>query len=208
MRNSVLRIQMKFVNKQVREHHSNVTVRLVPHSRDARLFLFSDATLASNEDGGSQSAYVLYQVSQDHKTTSHVWNCSLLDWQSKKIRRITRSTIASETLAMTEALDNCLYAQNFWEHLTGDKLAIFAFTDSKSLAESVRSDKQNISEKRLLVEISSIREMVAKKEVERIYHIAAKYMLADSLTKENAQSTQTALRDSLVHSQLFIPVIL
>ena len=53
-------------------------------------------------DGGSQGSYVIFLEDQNGK-------CSPLMWQSKKLHRVVRSTMAAETLSQVEAAEVCFW---------------------------------------------------------------------------------------------------
>ena len=78
-----------------------------------------------------------------------------------------RSTIGAETLSLSEGCDIALFTNKLIsEIIYKDKidLCITAYTDNQSLYDAVNSMKQT-SEKRLLLDISTLREMVERNEV-------------------------------------------
>ena len=82
------------------------------------------------------------------------------------------STLAAETLAMEEALEECFIIQSMLlEIYKRDPISglfpIHCYTDSKLLLESVHSTK-TLKEKRLKVDVCVIREMLEKKEIKSI----------------------------------------
>ena len=110
---------------------------------------------------------------------------SLLFWQSKRIRRIVKSTLAGETLAMTDSIDNAVFvATLFAELYTGKadprKLYITCVTDNHSLYDAINSNK-SVAEKRLRLEISSIKEMIENKQLKKVLWSTSKKQLADCL---------------------------
>ena len=66
---------------------------------DGRIVIFSDASLANLTDGFSSGAGFIIFICAGS-------SASPLYWRSYKIRRVVRSTIAAETLALVDAIDN------------------------------------------------------------------------------------------------------
>ena len=105
-----------------------------------------------------------------------------------------RSTLAAETLAMEEALEECfiirlMLLEIYNRNAKSGFFPIHCYTDCKSLLESVHSTK-TLKEKRLKVGACVIREMLEKKEIESIYWCPSNRQLADCLTKSSASSTK------------------
>ena len=102
--------------------------------------------------------------------------CSLLNWQSKRIKRVVRSTLAAEILALSDAVDDGIYISEIVSELlfSGTKLLpIEIYTDSKSLFDAIKS-KKNILEKRLRIDIAMLREMFEQKLITNIHNISTK----------------------------------
>ena len=59
--------------------------------------VYGDATHASLPDGSSQGAFIVFLKGEGKVTP--------ILWQSKKLKRVTKSPLASETLALGEAAD-------------------------------------------------------------------------------------------------------
>ena len=64
--------------------------------------MFSNASLGNMPNGGCQGGYLILLVGESGKF-SPIW------WNSKKIRRVVRSTLAAETLALAEGIDNGIF---------------------------------------------------------------------------------------------------
>ena len=81
----------------------------------------------------------------------------LLDWQSRKLKRVVKSTLTAETLALQEVIEAAIMIKAmFLEILNVDAhnqiLPIKCVTDSKSLHDAVYSTK-TLTEKRLKTEL-------------------------------------------------------
>ena len=116
--------------------------------------------------------------------------CSLLNWQSKRIKRVVRSTLTTETLALSDAVDDGIYISEIVSELlfNGTKsLPIEMYTNSKSLFDAIKS-KKNVLEKRLRIDIAMLREMFERKIITNIHNISNQ--LANALTKKGATTKE------------------
>ena len=111
-----------------------------------------------------------------------------IEWTSKKLERVTKSPLASETAAMADAADAGWLAANMLKEIfcLTHLPKIICYSDSKSLKDHLNSTKV-IQDPRLRVDAGRLRQMVDKKEIE-IRWIAGKSQLADSLTKHGAST--------------------
>ncbi|CAC5413705.1 unnamed protein product [Mytilus coruscus] len=147
-----------------------------------RLLVFSDSSLGNLSDGGTQGGHFIVFVGENGLF-------SPITWQSKRIR-VARSTLAAETLAMADAIDSGIFVASLYTELMYGKadptqLPITCLTDCHSLWEAIKSTKQ-VSEKRLRLEISSIRELIQMHQIVSVKWIETKHQLADCLTKLEA----------------------
>lgn len=151
------------------------------------LVLHSDASLGNLSEGGSQGGHFAYLKDEEGKLVP-------LLWSSKKIRRVARSTLACETLALADGIDACLFLSTLLAELDFGKsdpmyFPITCFTDCKSLHDAVISTK-DVQEKRLRLDIYGIKEQLRNKQIQRIEWIKSSDQLADSLTKHGASSVK------------------
>ena len=113
-----------------------------------------------------------------------------ISWKSNKVRRVARSTLAAETLAMADGSEAALYVLELGSEANYIRAPqeIIGFTDNRSLYDSVNTTSL-ISDRRLRVEISMLRQMQEKKEI-KICWTKTQNQLADSLTKKGAPFLQ------------------
>lgn len=144
-----------------------------------KLVIFSDASHGNLPDGySSAGGFIIFLVGEDCK-------CCPLAWESKKIRRVVKSTLAAETLALVEAVDMGYYLQNILsEILFTHKISIpmECYVDNHSLWDNVHSTK-NVSEKRLRIDLASLKQMLDKREISAIKWIESSHQLSDCFTK-------------------------
>lgn len=147
--------------------------------------VFSDASLGNLPDGGTQGGTLIGLMGEGGKF-------SPLCWQSKKIRRVVRSTLAGETLALSDGIDNAIFLTTLFSELTTGNAELntpplICVTDNHSLFDALKSTKQ-VSEKRLRLEISSIKELMQSKKIKKVLWSDTKTQLADCLTKKGASA--------------------
>ena len=112
-------------------------------------------------------------------------NASPLAWRSRKLRRVCRSTLTAETMALVDTIDVCVWIKHIINEIDDmEQLSIIIRTDNKDLFDAAHSTKA-VEEKRLRVELGSIRESIRNNEV-TLGWVPGKEQIADSLTKQGA----------------------
>ena len=111
-----------------------------------RMKVYSDSSLGNLQSSNTQGGYFICLQSGDKSITP-------LSWSSKKLRRVVRSSLAGETLAMADAMDNGIFSASLYtELMTGsvhpEKLHISLVTDCQSLHDNLTSSKA-VSEKKI-----------------------------------------------------------
>ena len=163
--------------KELKSCDSRILIKKL-YFKTLRLEAFSDASLSNLTDGSSQLVYIIFLT--DAKRTA-VPIC----WASKKSKRVARSTLTAETLAAIEAVDSALVLKrNIEEILKIELPSIYLMVDNKSLYDAVRTSN-TLSETRLMIDMSALRQMTERKEVE-VKWIATKDQLANVFTKDGA----------------------
>ena len=173
------------LNKIVKKAKSEDVILRIPRLNDltsAKIKVFADAALGNLSEGGSQGAYLIFIVDKFD-------NCALLSWSSTRVKRVARSILTGETLALCEAVDKAMVINSLISDILFDnrhKLKIECYTDSMSLCEAVKTSN-TLREKRLLIDLASLRESIDCGEI-NIEWINTKANLANPLTKQNAHS--------------------
>lgn len=132
-------------------------------------------------DGGTQGGHLIMLMGEDGRF-------SPICWQSKRIRRVVRSTLAGDTLALGDGIDSAVFLATLYSELTtGDctcnNLPLVCVTDNHSLVDAVRSTK-SVTETRPWLKISSIKELIYSGTIQQIMWSRTKEQLADCLTKK------------------------
>ena len=145
--------------------------------------MYADASFGNLPKGGSQGGQIIFLADKND-------NSCPLAWKSNKIKRVVKSTLAAETLSFVEGCDTgILMSKIVSEIIFGDKnssIPIHCRIDNKSLYDAAYTTK-TISDTRLQIEMSIVREMIEKKEVSPSW-IKSTMQLADVLTKEGSSS--------------------
>ena len=148
---------------------------------------YSDASFASNKDLTSQLAMVILLADANN-------NASLIHYSSKKAQRVTRSVLAAEVYAFVELFDFAYTLKHDLKNVLRKELNIVLFTDSKCLFDTI-TRLSSTSEKRLLIDISALREAYCAGDIHNIGHVSSEHNIANSLTKKaNSELFQEFLK--------------
>ena len=167
--------------KYLKNEDVSLTFPKLSSIKEIEIAVFADASLGNLRGGASQAGFIILL------TDTRL--CTPLMWNSYKLKRVVNNTLAAETLSVNEALDYAFfYAKSYGKVLYNQNVTIpiTCITDSKSLYNASQTTHQ-IDQKRLLIEISIIREMIEKKEM-KLKWIETKFQLANSLTKIGASN--------------------
>ena len=180
---------IKNANKAVSKLKRNkvsIQYKNIGKPEQMRLKVYSDATHASLSDGSSQGGFVVLLEGSNQKSIP-------ISWQSKRIQRVTKSPLASETLALGDAADAAFLIALMMKEVFGLEVQppITCITDSSSLVQHLHTTKVS-NDRRLRVDMSRLREMVKNQEIS-VSWCPGKYQLGDCLTK-NTASTRELLK--------------
>ena len=113
-------------------------------------------------------------------------NINLVQWQSKRINRVVRSSLAAETLAMSDGFDSAVYISvllsELYPELNSFKIPIDIYTNNKSLHDAIHSEKY-VSEKQLRIDIGALKELIVQNKSTRILWAKSKNQPANCLMK-------------------------
>ena len=152
----------------------------------SRLVIYSDASFANLPDNVSSCMGYVILLVEDNKNRNTEHKCCLVAWKSNKIKRVCRSTLAAETMALTEAIEESLYLKSFLDEL-GFTVSIEAYTDNLGLREAVYSTKQ-VDDKQTRIDIAALQQMLQEKKVNQINWCSSDNQLANVLTKKGASA--------------------
>ena len=173
------------VLKNVKDQQVVLTFPRMKNMQDCTFVTYSDSSFNNLDNGGSQEGFKMF-------LTDNIGNSSSVIWQSKKIRRVVKSTMAAETLALVDAAEASFWLSKlFVEICSGNKIQInmplHFYIDSKQLHEGLFSIRP-VLDKRLRTERGILREMIEKKEIHSATRISSDKQLANCLTKRGAET--------------------
>ena len=192
------------------KRNSDTTVRIQSLDLQKIRFLsFSDAAFATREKAHSQKGCLIMATTND-VNEARTAPVSPLLWFSKKINRVVSSTLASETFALSGALDLLSWTRIHWAWILDPSTPwktpettlkglppAFSVVDCKSLYDLLQKTSiPQCTEHRTTLEALIIRERLQEGVIVKWVHSAAQ--MADSLTKDMDTSV---LRAFLKHGR-------
>ena len=96
---------IKRVNKTVKKAKKEKSQIVIPdlgNLGNVQIVGYCDASFMNLNDGGSQVGYVIFLKGDNGSYMP-------LAWQSKRVRRIVKSTLGAETLAMVDLAEACVF---------------------------------------------------------------------------------------------------
>lgn len=197
-------------NKAIREMKERKVCLNFPAGipiEDLRNLCITDPGWGTRANGESQGGYLLCL------TTPKIFErvrapCWIIDWQSKKLRRVVRSSVAAETLSGQNGLDaiesfQALMLETLhgvtpraFRELTPEHPAALVL-DSKGFFDAVTRSccSQAISQERLQIDYAIAKE-TSKKQHALIYWVNNLRMSADCLTKLKGDTISLFMKSS------------
>ena len=150
--------------------------------KQAKVVVFADASFANLEGCASQGGYLVFLAGEN----GHM---SVLSWSSKKLDRVVNSTSGAETMSLLKGFEAGYLLKTTLNNLYGNSMSlnVDVYTDCKNLKEIVNTSK-NIDNKRLKIDICTLRDHMLKKELSDMKWISTSDQLADSLTKDGVNT--------------------
>ena len=139
------------------------------------LRVYCDASFASNRDFTSQLGFIILLCDKQN-------NCHVLDFGSKKSRRVVRSVLGGEVYAFAEAFDRAYMLRHDLQRILNQPIPLWMLTDSKQMFDVITKASQT-TERRLMIDIVATREAYNNYEISNVGLIATEYNPADGLTK-------------------------
>ena len=197
---NMTRPDISFMVSMISSHIKQATIsdikdinKLIKHAKDTpssvtfpsldtdsiEVIAYTDASFNNLDDGGSQGGQIIFLKDQFNRSCP-------ISWRSTRVRRVARSTLAAEALAFADGMDTAQFVHQLAEEfqLIKNNSAFIGITDSRSLFDAANTSTQ-ISDRRLRVEISAIRDTKDKGEIDIVW-TNKENQLADVLTKKGA----------------------
>ena len=170
-------IELNKVVKRVKNEKSQILLPTLD-PKTIKLVLHTDASFNNLPDDGGQGGHIIFFID------FHNIFCPLV-WNSSKVERVVRSTLASETLALNEGCKTALYLPQILEEILHlEHIPTTCLTDNKSLYY-VTNSLTSTTDRLLRVEIALIRQLCERKQV-TLKWVEGKHQLSDCLTKKSA----------------------
>ena len=144
--------------------------------KDCKILSYNDSSYKNLPDGGSQGGFIAHLCNPDGKV-------SPIHWQSRKIRRVVKSTLAAECLALEKAAETCFLIRSLLTELfrfEHKEIPIKCVTDNQSRLETVYST-ENIQDKRMKVNIAILRNMLSTGEITKVKWIKSSLQLSNQI---------------------------
>ena len=140
---------------------------------------YADASFANLQGHASQGGFIIFL--SDHNQEM----CPIF-WQSRKVRRVVKSTLAMEALSLLDGAGTAVYLSRILMEISGcENIPVKCFVDNRSLVEALSSYK-SVDDKRLRIDISVIKDMIQSGELKEVNWVGTSKQLADCLTKRGA----------------------
>ena len=144
--------------------------------------LFADASFNNLPNGGSQGGQINFLSDNNN-------NCCPIAWNSSRIKRVVRSTIAAEIHSLADGFGTTSYFQHMLPKIFPliQKTPATAVTDSKSIYDTMGTSHR-ASDKSLIVHIGYIRQLIDDNELTLIWKEGST-QLSNVLTKRGASTS-------------------
>ena len=140
---------------------------------------YADASFGNLPDGSSQGGTFVELVSGSKSAP--------IDWQSRKLSRIPRSTLSAETISMVDGMESAIIAGKMLSEMiynSDSHVPVEGITDNYSLFQ-VAHATTSVKEKRLRIELSILHEAIYKNQC-KLKWVTSGNQLADCLTKKGS----------------------
>jgi hypothetical protein len=148
-----------------------------------RLLVYTDASHANLSDGVSSTSGIVVFLADSY---GHMCPVS---WRANKIRRVVKSTLAAETLALQEGIEEAIYLQKLLSELCPRmRIPIDVYVDNRSLVDALQSTKL-VCDRRLRIDIGALKQAL-EQDVRSVNWITGEQQLANCMTKRGASGAQ------------------
>ena len=166
------------LNKAIKHVHSSLNLGLQYGSLDRgslHLRCYADASFASKDDPFSQLGYITLLCDTEDR-------CHILDYASRKCKRVVRSIMGGEIYAFAEGFDSVYAIKHTLEKVYRQVLPITVPTDSKQMFDVI-TKASHTSEKRLMIDVAAAREAYNRHDISNVGLVVSEHNIADGLTK-------------------------
>eukprot|EP00434_Breviolum_minutum_P011884 symbB.v1.2.010485.t1/scaffold674.1/size176181/2 len=105
------------VNKVLRfaKETSKIAVKIRGHGslKELRFGAYTDVSWSTRPDGTSQGGWLIFVATEEEMSGSKPFPLTVVDWASKKLTRICRSSLAAEAQTMATAVDQLEWTKDY-----------------------------------------------------------------------------------------------
>ena len=167
------------VIKFIKPTPSYITIP-VKNLESLQLLLYSDASFNNLPDRGSHGGYIVFLCDKFSNSAPIAWNLT-------RLKHVTRSTVAAETLALTDRCDAAFFIANLiTDILKIQTISVTALTNNQSHHDTIKTNKLTLY-RQLRIEITDLQGKSGRSEIP-IHWISKKLQLSDNLTKKAAST--------------------
>ena len=198
--------------------HADVAIIIEPIPiSQLRFTCYTDASWANRYDLSSQGGYVIL-AHEKQMLDGKLSRANLIDWSSRKLQRVARSSLSAELQSNTNGIDNFTFLMLTWSDIVDNpvkpnskihsrqllesqamKWAGGLVVDHKGLYDIYAGKKLQLEEKRSQVEAKANLETLELWGI-RCRWVAGCYQLANAMTKEDIRANDS-LREFLRRNQ-------
>lgn len=139
---------------------------------------------ATNDDLSSQLGFVVLLCDASDR-------CHILDFSSRKSKRVVRSILGGEVYAFSDGFDGAFMLRHDLQVIYKKAIPLQMFTDSLQMFDVI-TKASSTTERRLMIDIAATRESYNRQEISNVGLVSGEDNMADALTKTNPNH---ALRD-------------
>ena len=190
---------------------SKIKIRSIPVEH-LRFMGVHDAPHANLEGSASQQGHLIFAVH------ASITNCrvrvSVLSWQSKKIKRVVRSSSAAEASSLSTCQEHLDWMRTVWAQMTSSEFVLenceqflkarpsILITDCKSLYDAIHKERAApaSTDKRLAIELAIVKAKAVSRETD-LRWIDARFQIADCLAKHALRKFAAILQKVLNEAQ-------
>ena len=135
-------------------------------NKNLKLVVYSDGSFKNLCNGvASGSGRIVFLVDENHR-------CSPLTWNANKLKKIVDSTLAAESMSLSNAVKEAVYIKHILKELIGERsvLPIFCVTDSKGTRDAVYSTKL-VEDKVTRLYIAHIKQCLESGDITKVLHV-------------------------------------
>ena len=174
--------------KQLKSRTSNITFPNL-NKKQLSIRLYTDESFKNLPNGGSQGGQIILLRDNDQRSCPLAWN-------SARIKRVVRNTLAAETLSLADGASTATYLKAILSKIfpAMKNVPIDGVTDNQSLYDNLGTSHRT-ADKGLIIDICCIKEQVETNKLTVTWMPGSK-QLSNVLTKQGAPSEplRTVLR--------------